>query len=228
MSRRRATFEFPEESGQRLKELRLGAGLSIGELVRRLGGGKGYLSHVSRLERGKLKLPGLVLVADYLRVCRASFVDVVPILDKYTSRPVPIEVTGREQAKALISLMPAPVAAKLDRYDVKTSVARRFDGEPPLEPDKRTMRLRRQAGAWLERDRLDRKLSREVMDSLGVCALVSVRKFVFDYAHKLWSILKKTRPEPGVPIGLHDAGASRVWPWLRSRLWTQAWCRPKV
>ncbi len=196
MKRTEDTFEFPQELGKKLRDLRVRAGLSIEELVHRMVRSKGFRSHLSKLERGKLRFPGLALIADYLRVCRASFAELVPILDKYTSKPVPLELAGRKRVKALISRLPQEVRTGLDKYDIKTSVHRCFSGKTPLEPDKREMRIRNQARAWLERNRLDQVLNTE-MDNIGVLPVLAVRKFVFDYAHKLWRILKQTRPKPG-------------------------------
>jgi len=165
-------------------------------MVHLMGRSKGFISRISRLERGKLRFPTLALVMDYLRVCRASFAELVPLLDSYTQKPVPLDQAGRERVAEFVRRLPAPVAAGLDRYDIKTAAGSRVSAEAVLEPDERVLRIRKQAQAWLEWGRLDQVLNKE-MDNLGVLPLVGVRKFVFDYGHKLWRILKQTRSKPG-------------------------------
>jgi transcriptional regulator with XRE-family HTH domain len=196
MARVEDSFRFPPELGLRLRSLRLHANLSLEEMVRRMGRSKGYISRISRLERGLLPYPSLALVADYLRVVRASFADILDILTTYTARPVPLEAAGRDRVREFTRQMPGDVARKLDAYDVKTSIDRRFSGKPPLEPDQRELRIRKQARHWLERGRLDRVINLE-MGHLGPVPLPPIRKYAFDYGHKLWRILKQTRPKPG-------------------------------
>ena len=69
-------LELASPPGVRLRELRLGAGLSLVELAHLMGREQTYYSHLSRLEHGRVRYPSLVLVADFLRACRASFEDV--------------------------------------------------------------------------------------------------------------------------------------------------------
>lgn len=91
------TFRFPAALGQRLRGLRQKAGLSQDALARAMGReGRNAGSFVSRLEQGKRKFPTLALVADYLRACRAGFVDIRDILDAYTSQPRVHRVEVRE------------------------------------------------------------------------------------------------------------------------------------
>ena len=51
-----------------------------------------YNAHLSQLERGQVPSPSLALVADYLRACRASFADLLPVLSTYTDKP-PVQET---------------------------------------------------------------------------------------------------------------------------------------
>ena len=182
--------------GEKLRQIRLWAGLSLEELVRRMDRSEGYISRISRLERGRFKQPSISLMLDFLRACGASVAHLLPVFDPYTSRPVPLDVKGREQVKAATRMMPVKLAQQLQRYDSKTAVARRFAGEAPFEPDEREMRIRRQARTWLERGMVDDALRPE-MDNLGVLTPGWVRKFVFDYGHKVFAVLKRTRPREG-------------------------------
>ncbi|MFO7650252.1 MAG: hypothetical protein R6X13_02775 [bacterium] len=95
--------------------------------------------------------------------------------------------------------LPPRVAAQVDTYDIKTAAARRAEGKPPLDPLKRELRVRRAAQAALERDTLDRAVHK-VMDELGVLPMMDVRRTAFDFCHKLWRILRTTRPRPDRPL----------------------------
>ena len=79
-------LEFVPGLGAHLRQLRLGAGLRITELAHVMGRKLGFHQRLSRLESGKLKRPSLRLVADYLRACRASFADTLPMLGRYAGQ----------------------------------------------------------------------------------------------------------------------------------------------
>ncbi|MBN2464038.1 helix-turn-helix domain-containing protein [candidate division WOR-3 bacterium] len=197
MARTRERLGLPVELCRKLRELRLGAGLELDEFVRRLGRNKGYRSNISRLERGKLGRVSARLLLDYLSVCRVTREELVGLLYDHVSRGSPLEARGKEQVRAFTEQMPASVAKKLHYYDIKTTIWRRFAGEPPLAPDERELRVRKQARAWLEQGRVDNDIQ-EHMDDLGVVSVLGVRRFAFSYGHKVWRILKQTRPRPGI------------------------------
>ena len=79
-------FVSGPESGARLPELRRRAGLSRQDLVHIIGRKPGSQGRITRLESGRLKHPTLGLVADYLQACRASFTDILPMLERYAGR----------------------------------------------------------------------------------------------------------------------------------------------
>ncbi len=82
-------FVFSQDLGQRLRRLRQQRGLSLARIARLMGRKtRGAASLISQLERGKIKNPSIGLIADYLRACRASFNDIVDLLNSYTSQPV--------------------------------------------------------------------------------------------------------------------------------------------
>ena len=194
------TFRFPAELGARLRELRGQAGLNLEELAHRMGRRPGYHNHLARLEAGRLRFPTLALVADYLRACEASVADIAPFLNRYTFLPPVREDAGRRRVIEKLTTLPGRVAISLDAYDVKTARARRAGGRKPLAPARRVQAVGRQAQAALERRRLDAVVDLEV-DRLGARPTVVMRKIVFDYAHKLWRILKQTRPRPKAARG---------------------------
>jgi transcriptional regulator with XRE-family HTH domain len=76
MKRPADTFVLTPELGERLRGLRLKAGLTQMELTRAMGRvGKKAGNLVGRIERGDGRYPSLGLVADSLRGCRAGFRD---------------------------------------------------------------------------------------------------------------------------------------------------------
>ncbi len=192
----KSDFTLVQELGLRLRELRQRAGLSLAQVARRMSRSRGFAAYLSLLERGRLKAPGVTLVAEYLRACRASMTDIVSVFDRYTSQPTLIEEAGAKAVRQVTTQLPVHVAGALERYDVKTTHARILAGEEPSDPKERELRIRKQAQAWVERGRLDRIVHRE-MDNLGVLPVLAVRKVAFDYAHRVWRILRTTRAVPG-------------------------------
>ena len=91
MARVKDSLSSHVELGARLRQLRVDAGLSVTEMVRRMNHNRGFVSRIGRLEEGRLKLPSLALVCDYLRVLGKSISELAPVLDQYTSKRVPLE-----------------------------------------------------------------------------------------------------------------------------------------
>ena len=90
MSKTTDRFTMTNELGQRLRSLRLRVQLTQKELAERVSPGWAR-SLVAKLETGQYENPGLGLVADYLRACRASFSEIADLLDTYTAQPLPVE-----------------------------------------------------------------------------------------------------------------------------------------
>jgi len=176
--------------GVRLREIRQGAGLSLVETAHVMGRKPSYYSQLSRLEHGRFKYPSLMLVADYLRTCRASFADLVPMLSEYTNQPPVRESRVREQVLAELAPLGGPEAVRLDVYDMKTAEAGRRDGRP-LKSEARVRAARKQAKAAAERRLLDRMMRDEV-NRLGVKPTFVVRKAAYDYARMVWRALQLT------------------------------------
>ena len=74
------------EPGGRLRSLRRAAGSTLRELAHVMGRRPGFHLHLGRLERGRLRQFSLVPVADCLRACRASFADILPMLERYAGQ----------------------------------------------------------------------------------------------------------------------------------------------
>ena len=190
MSRKPDRFQMTEEFGVRLSALRKRAGLTQSELARLVGAGWAH-SLVAKLESGHYGNPGLGLVADYLRACRASFADLADLLDAYTSKPRPIELRGQKAVARVSEVLPASIGDEVRRYDIKTTLARRAKGGLPLSPEERVKRVVNLAAAAGRRKRLD-ILVAHVVDEVG-CRVASERRFVDWFARKAWGVLSSTR-----------------------------------
>ncbi len=107
------SFYFPQALGERLRELRLRAGLTQKELASMAGREfRGGQAMVSRLERGRIRSPSLRLVADFLRACRASFDDIRDVLHAYTAQPLVAEKRARRAVQRLVEVLPEGVAGR--------------------------------------------------------------------------------------------------------------------
>ncbi len=90
-------FEFTPELGERLRGLRLQAGLSQNAVARMMGRlGRKSSTLISRLESGKNRCPTLGLIADFLKACGATFSDISDVLDQYT---IGSPVAGKRKRK---------------------------------------------------------------------------------------------------------------------------------
>ncbi len=153
-------------------------------------------SLVSQLETGRLRNPSLRLIADYLRACEARFTDIADILDKYTSRPTVVEKQGDEAVAELVDRLPDEVGRRVENYDIKTTVRRRFEGKRPEPVRKRTLRARKVAAAFARRRELKTRLGQSmILKNLGVVPTQVVCKELSDYGLKLWGILNRTRKD---------------------------------
>jgi transcriptional regulator with XRE-family HTH domain len=180
-----------EELGQRLRSLRKRAGLTQKELAERVSSGWAR-SLVGKLETGQYESPGLGLVADYLRACRASFSEIADLLDQYTSQPLPVEKQGSEAVAKVTDVLPAQIGNQARNYDIKTTVARRFDGKPPLSSEERVKRVVNLAAAASRRKRLD-ILVKYLEGEIGHGLAGTDRQYLHLLARKFWGALSSTR-----------------------------------
>jgi transcriptional regulator with XRE-family HTH domain len=180
-----------KELGRRLRDLRERAGLTQTELAKLSGCGWAH-SLVSKLEAGCYANPGLGLVADYLRTCRASFADLADLLNAYTSKPRPVEQRGLRAVAKVSADLPAKTANAVLKYDIKTTLARRASGEQPLSPEERVRRVLNLAAAASRRKRMD-ILVKHLLDEVGPGFSFTERQFVDRYARKVWGALTSTR-----------------------------------
>jgi transcriptional regulator with XRE-family HTH domain len=187
MSRHYGTFRWSRELGEALRGLRRRAGLTQAQVAEAMGGlGKTGRIAVGRLESGRAAQPGFGLVADYLRACRASFADLAPVLDAYTSRPTIATVQVAAFAQSLARALPPEPAAQLERYTIKTRAA----GDSTVSTDKRFERLRKTARSLVLRKRLETCLHGAV-SRLGV-TLPEFGKLCA-YGRAVWGALGRAR-----------------------------------
>ncbi len=183
------------ELGLRLRSLRKRASLTQAELAG-LAGGSLDQALVSRLESGLHSNPTLSLVADYLRACRASFSEIADLLDQYTSQPLPVEKQGSEAVARVTDVLPAQIGNQALAYDIKTTVARRFEGKPPLSSEERVKRVVNLAAAASRRKRLD-ILVKYLETEVGHGLAATERQYLHLLARKFWGALSSTRGRLG-------------------------------
>jgi transcriptional regulator with XRE-family HTH domain len=180
-----------KELGLRLRSLRKRASLTQAQLAR-LAGGSLDQALVSRLESGRHSNPTLSLVADYLRACRARFSEIADLLDEYTSQPRPVEREGSEAVVWVTEALPAKIGNEALAYDIKTTVARRFEGKPPLSSEERVKRVVNLAAAASRRKRLD-VLVKYLEAEVGHGLAATERQYLQLLARKFWGALSSTR-----------------------------------
>jgi transcriptional regulator with XRE-family HTH domain len=217
MAREEDRFQVTPELGQRLRELRLKAGLTQHQVAVLMGRkGKGGHTIVCRLERGGFPNPTVGQLADFLRACKARFTDISDILDQYTMQPDVVESKGTELVKRLVAGLPAKAAEAVSDYDLKSRIEPRFAGRMPEPADKRVLKVRKTAGAWLRSQRLEQ----ELFDSLGRLGIgySDVRRSgLTKHGRKVWGILNRTRTRPKDP-GKREAKRNELLAEARSEL----------
>jgi len=149
-------FKFRPELGRRLRELRIRAGLTQQMLAVAMGSQrKGNHTVVSRLENGRMANPGIGLVADYLRACRAGFADIQDVLDCYTAQPTVVEVeTSRALAKVR-EFLPAKIDRAVERFDrgIRRRAEEKHEPLPPAQERVKRARSFALSQVWAKRVR---------------------------------------------------------------------------
>jgi transcriptional regulator with XRE-family HTH domain len=191
MSREDDRFRVTCEVGARLRGLRVRAGRTQAQLAEATG--RGWLkTMVSKLETGEYPNPGIAVLADYLRACRASFDDLSEILNEYTSRSTPAELKAGRAVARVIAKLPAEIGTQARKYDVKTTVARRSARQPALSAEERVKRVKNLAAAANRRKRLD-LLVKYIETDLGRGFAARERQHLDQIVKKLWGALTSTR-----------------------------------
>jgi hypothetical protein len=95
-------------------------------------------------------------LADYLRACRASFVDILDVLERYTARPTVIEVETQQEIVGDKDFLPAKLKRAMERYDRRTAGRAEAEGRAVPEREERVRRARNfgLSQVWARRVRL--------------------------------------------------------------------------
>jgi transcriptional regulator with XRE-family HTH domain len=199
MAKQQDRFVLTPELGQRLRSLRLRAGVSQEQVAARMGRkGKGAHTMVGNLERARVKNPTLGLIADFLRACRARMSDIADIVDRYTNQPVVEEKKGTEAVQEFVDRLSEPLATEALYYDIGVRVRRRFAGQEPVASDERVLRVQKLAAKWLLRQKLEFRLNR-ALDAIGVGFRTSERVGLANHGRRVWGVLNRTRKHPRDP-----------------------------
>ena len=191
MKRSKETFKFTPELGERLRQLRLRAEVTQQELAVLMGRqGKGNHRLVGMLERGKVHYPSLGFIADYLRACRASFTDILDLLNAYTLQPTVLEQRGYKRVRSLAEKLSWSVAGAVEKYD-RHVVRAKLTTEPVR---KRLARVR----AYARGQEAQRQLNRLVESEIAAAGLGSVSPaavYLRTYARKLWRLVSRGKDD---------------------------------
>jgi transcriptional regulator with XRE-family HTH domain len=191
MSRSKEMFRFTPEMGLRLRGLRLREGITQQELAVLMGRqGKGNHHLIGKVELGKAPYPSLGFVADYLRACRASFTDILDLLNAYTLQPTVIEQRGYRRVRSLARKLSRSVAKAVGRYDHHVARATR----KPETVRKRMARVRAYARAQEAQRQLNRLVGSELA-AAGILPATANAAYARVYAKKLWRLLTHSKDE---------------------------------
>ena len=186
-------FRFTPELGKRLRELRLKAGLTQQKLAVAMGSQRaGNHTVVSRLENGRMANPGIGLVADYLRACRASFADILSVLDGYTKKPTVVEVETQKALVKVREFLPAKIDRAVERFD--RGVVRRAEMKrEPLPPPEERVRRARNFGLSQVWARRIRRMVVSVVEAQQPYPGQMNEAYLQNYGRAVWRILNLTR-----------------------------------
>jgi len=186
-------FDGEKELGKRLRECRLKAGLTQQKLATAMGRqGKGSHHVAGRLERGEVPNPGVGLLADYLRACRADFSAVLDVLNRYTAKPSAIEVETRRALAKVREFLPAKIARAVERYDRGVGRAAETKHEPLPKSAERVRRARNFALSQVWSKRVRRRVV-DIIETRHLRPGPGTEQHLQNYAARMWGVLSRTR-----------------------------------
>ncbi len=160
------------------------------DVAEALGLNRSLKALVSRIEHGGIRSSTLLTVADYLRSVRAGFRDLKPVLDRYTSVPIP------EPARKHAEAAPGPRTTASSRVAAALTWTGPQPSPPPAAVDERTaldlLRIRRRAGCWVVRGGLE-VFMHNALTVVGVPGAHWLRRRMATYGRKVFSMLFFTR-----------------------------------
>jgi transcriptional regulator with XRE-family HTH domain len=197
MKRPADTFILAPELAERLRVLRLKAGLTQMELARAMGRvGKKAGNLVGRIERGDERYPSLGLVADFLRGCRAGFADILDILDLYTGLPTARQQVFGKALERIAASAPAKWQSQVTKYDLRIDIPKTAPEKTPLQvkPDlsERLERAKKMAAA-ARRRHLYGQFLKDVVGKAGPDVSLNDRTYLLNHGLQWFAILYATR-----------------------------------
>ncbi|MCX6844029.1 MAG: helix-turn-helix transcriptional regulator [candidate division WOR-3 bacterium] len=193
MKRPKDRYDCDEELGKRLRECRLKAGLTQQKLATAMGRqGKGSHHVAGRLERGEVPNPGVGLLADYLRACRAGFADIQDVLDRYTAKQTVVEVETSKALAKVREFLPAKIDRAVERFD--RGIRRRAEEkhEPLPLPQERVRRARSFALSQVWARRVRRRVV-DIIETEHLRPGPDNERYLQSYAVRVWSALNRSR-----------------------------------
>jgi hypothetical protein len=153
---------------------------------------KGNHTVVSRLENGRMANPGIGLVADYLRACRAGFADIQDVMDRYTAQPTVVEVEISKALAKVREFLPAKVDRAVERFD--RGIRRRAEEkhEPLPLPQERVKRVRSFASSQVWAKRVRRRVV-GIIETRHLLPGPDNERYLQDHAVRVWSALNRSR-----------------------------------
>jgi hypothetical protein len=154
--------------------------------------GKGSHHVAGRLERGEVPNPGVGLLADYLRACRADFSAVLDVLNRYTAKQTVVEVETRKALAKVREFLPAKVDRAVERFD--RGIRRRAEEkhEPLPEPDERVKRVMSFALSQVWAKRVRRRVV-DIIETEHLRPGPDSERYLQNYAVRVWGALNRSR-----------------------------------
>ncbi len=190
----RGREELVRAVAARLVELRRKAGLTQQGVAEAMGRERSGRWLVAGLERGAVAGASLSSLVEYLRAVRVGFGNLVDVLDRYTSLPIPESVLKFAEAAPVPRLQAGSQALEcVQRRAAALPEKRELRSRTPRqEPDIETERVRRRAGYWVLRKVFEHFLHSE-LTALGVPPSVWLRRRMAAYGRKVFNALFRTR-----------------------------------
>ena len=183
--------------GERLRGLRLKAGLTQLELARAMGRvGKKAGNLVGRIERGDERYPSLGLIADFLRGCRSGFGDILDILNLYTDLPTTQRQEFNKALAKVVASVPEKWQSQVTKYDLRIDIPKSAAAEARTQakPDlgKRLERAKKMAAA-ARRRMLYGQFLKEQVGKAGPSLTAIDETALFNHGLQWFAILYDTR-----------------------------------
>jgi len=194
--------------GRRLREIRKAAGLSLRSVSRRMAPkGKGYQNVLLWLEQGRYASPSIVLIADFLRACRAKFADIADLLEEYVGRIPKSEMAARQLVAEATEAAPEGLKQEIREMDKRRAEAAGASASAPepgkpkrvrkvLSPQERVEQARRMIARRWRRVQLEEALYQAIRTPEAGNLTAEHLAALCDLGRRRFQILARTRGRP--------------------------------